>query len=231
MKVKIIALTALCCFLPASLYADTTGVSFLSDYSRLTDGGETGFTKAYVATGATDRLKGMTGVMIDLPEFFIDPDSRYKGVKPGDAIVIGTELRDAMIRGIEENVIVVNEPGEGVDLVSWAVTNVRLEKKKRGVLGYTPVGAVAYGVKKQLSDVVDKTRAFDVVFEFEGTDLDSGEVLFAMVLDLSAAGIEADWGNALMLAEGLGRRIGCQINNSKLPVSERLECKTSPISD
>ena len=197
MNGKTFVLTALCCLLPTGLQADPTGVNFLTDYSKLSDGQEYGFTRAYVAPEAKERIVGVTGVMIDLPEFFIDPDSKYKGVKPGDAIVVGTELREAMIRGIEESVAVVDEPGEGVDLISWAVTNIRLEKKRRGVLGYTPVGAVAYGVKKQLSDVVDKTRVFDVVFEVEATDLDSGEVLFAMVLDLEAAGIKAEWGNAL----------------------------------
>ena len=174
-------------------------------------------------------MKDKTIVMIYFPEFFIDPNSKYKGIKPGDAVVVGTELRNAMIRGIEGSLSVVDEPGEGVELISWAVTNVRVEKKKRGVLGYTPVGAVAYGVKKQLSDVVDKTRAFDVVFELEATDLESGEVLFAMVLDLEEAGIKAEWGNALALAEGLGRRIGCQVNNTKLPDNERAECKAIPI--
>lgn len=224
---KALALISLCCLISPGLQAEN--VDFLSDYSSLSSDTETGFTKAYASPVANKRIKGITGVMIDLPEFFIDPNSKYKGIKPGDAIVVGTELRDAMIRGIEESLPVVDEPGEGVDLISWAVTNIRVEKKKRGVLGYTPVGAVAYGVKKQLSDVVDKTRAFDVVFEVEATDLESGEVLFAMVLDLEEAGIKAEWGNALALAEGLGRRIGCQVNNTKLPDNERAECKAIPI--
>jgi hypothetical protein len=48
--------------------------------------------------------------------------------------------------------------------MSWAVSNIRLNKAKRGLLTYTPVGAVAYGAKTLASDVIDKTRAFDLVF-------------------------------------------------------------------
>ena len=169
--------------------------------------------------------------MVDQPEFFIGPASKYKGIKPSDAVVIGEELRAALIKGVGQSVTVTEEATAGTGLISWAVTNIRLNKAKRGVLGYTPVGAVAYGVKKQLSDVIDKTRAFDVTFEVEGSDAATGDVLFAMVIDLTEAGVEAEWGDALTLSEGLGKRIGCRINNTSLAVEERADCFAIPVSE
>lgn len=204
-------------------------VDFLSDYSKLTEGGNTGFTRVYIAPGALDSLRGLNSVLVDQPEFFIDPKSKYKGMKPADAEVVGEELRAAMIRGIGESVNVVNEPAEGSGLITWAVTNIRLNKARRGVLGYTPVGAVAYGVKKQLSDVVDKTRAFDVTFEIEAIDAETGEVLFAMVFDMAEAGVEAEWGDALVLTEGVGKRISCRMTNTRLAASEQVDCQSIPI--
>lgn len=206
-------------------------VQFLTDYSKLADGGDSGFTKMYIAPGGVDRIAHIASVMVDQPEFFIDPESKYKGIKPGDALAVGEELRAAMIEGIGQSLEITEEPGADTALISWAVTNLRLEKKRRGVLGYTPVGAVAYGVKKQLSDVVDKTRAFDVTFEVEASDVDTGEVIFAMVFDMTEAGIEAEWDDALTLANGLGKRIGCRINNSRLAVADRVDCMAIPVAD
>ena len=157
-------------FLMAATCLVSTGLSaaddgFLSDYSKLSDGGQSGFTRVYIAPNAVDVMGRFDSVMVDFPEFFIDPSSKYKGLKPNDAVIVGQDLRAAVIEGIGQSVKVVDEPGENTGLISWAISNIRLNKAKRGVLGYTPVGAVAYGAKKALSDVVDKTRAFDVTFE------------------------------------------------------------------
>jgi hypothetical protein len=225
---KSIATGVLCCLFSTGLQAEN--VDFLSDYSKLTDGGDSGFTRFYIAPGAPDAVARITSVLVDQPEFFVDPASKYKGIKPGDAMVVGEELRAALISGIGQSLEVTNEPAEGSGLISWAVTNIRLNKAKRGVLGYTPVGAVAYGVKKGLSDVVDKTRAFDVTFEVEASDAETGEVFFAMVFDMTEAGVEAEWGDALMLAEGIGKRIGCRMNNPRLSIGDRADCMAIPVS-
>lgn len=224
---KVITTAAVLCLSSTGLHAEN--VDFLSDYSKLAEGGKSGFTRVYIAPGALDSLGGLTTVLVDQPEFFIDPKSKYKGMKPADAEVVGEELRAAMIRGIGDGVNVVDEPVEGSGLITWAVTNVRMNKAKRGVLGYTPVGAVAYGVKKQMSDIVDKTRAFDVTFEIEGSDAETGEVLFAMVFDMTEAGVEAEWGDALVLTEGVGKRISCRMTNTRLAVADRVDCQAIPI--
>ena len=227
MKLKIAALMASCVLVAPSLQAEN--VDFLSDYSKLTDGAGTGFTKVYIAPGAFDATGRLTSVMVDQPQIFVDPDSKYKGIKPADAAAVAEALRGALIQGIGESIDVVDEPGESTGLFSWAVTNIYLKKKKRGLLGYTPVGAVAYGVKTQMTDVVDKTEAFSVTFEAEATDAATGNVLFAMVFDLSEEKVEAEWGDALALAEGLGRRIGCRMNNAALAESQRADCMEIPI--
>jgi hypothetical protein len=215
----------------ASTSLSAADEGFLTDYSKLSDGGKSGFTRVYIAPGAVDTIGRFDSAMVDSPEFVIDPKSKYKGLKPADAVIVGEDLRAALIEGIGQSIDVVDEPGENTALISWAVSNIRLNKAKRGVLGYTPVGAVAYGAKKALSDVVDNTRAFDVTFEVEGTDANTGEILFAMVFDLSEEGVEAEWGDAIALSSGLGKRIGCRINNTGLPVEKRADCFAIPVSE
>ena len=228
MKLRSLALASTCVIFSSGLYAQDSG--FLEDYSKLSPGGNSGFTRVYIAPGAPDDMAGITSLMVDQPEIFIDPASKYKGFKPSDALAVGEELRAAFIKGIQETIPVVDEADDGTGFISWAVTNIRVNKKKRGVLGYTPVGAVAYGVKTGLSDVVDKTRAFDVTFEVEGRNAGTGEVLFAMVFDMTESGEEAQWRDALVLAEGLGKRAACRLLNTRLASEERVDCMSIPIT-
>ena len=197
---------------------------FLTSYDNLTPNAETGFTRAYIAPGAIDSIARFNQLMVDQPEIILAADSKYRGAKPQDILEVSETLRAAMIDGIGGRFPVVNAPGEGAALMSWAVSNIYLKKAKRGLLGYTPVGAVAYGAKTLASDVVDKTRAYDVVFEFEATHSVTGEVLFAGVVNLSEAGEEVEFESALALANGIGQRIGCRLNNARIAVADREDC-------
>jgi hypothetical protein len=204
---------------------------FLTSYDNLTSDNSFGFSRWFIATGAFDKLAAYNQIMIDQPEIIIAADSKYKGAKPQDLLDVSETLRAVMIDGIGGRFPVVNAPGEGAALMSWAVSNIYLKKRKRGVLGYTPVGAVAYGARNLASAAVDKARAYDVVFEFEATDSTTGEVLFAGVIDLGAAGNEVEFETALTLANGIGKRIGCRLNNARIAVADREDCVAIPLED
>ena len=223
MKTSMIATTALIASLcSAGLQAQDSG--FLTSYDNLEADPVFGLARSYVAPGAVDKVANFNRVMIDQPEIIIAADSKYRGAKPSDMMEISEALRQAMIEGIGGQFPVVDSPGEGAALISWAVTNVYVKKAKRGLLSYTPVGAVAYGAKSLATDVVDKTRSYDVVLEFEATDTVTGEVLFAMVVDLGQGGDEVEFESGLAVAYGVGARIGCRLANSRLAVDDRQDC-------
>jgi hypothetical protein len=215
-------------FATPTAWAENSG--FLSDYSNLEPLERSGKAIGYIAPGAADTISRFNRVMVDQPSIIISPDSKYKGAKPSDMVEVGEALRAGVIEGIGDSFPVVEEPGDGAALLSWAVSNIYLKKAKRGVLGYTPVGAVAYGAKKMMTDVVDKTRAFDVVIEIEATDSVSGEVLFAMMYDTAKEGEEVEWEEALAFAQGIGRRVGCRLGNSRLAEGERVDCLAIPLT-
>lgn len=73
---------------------------------------------------------------------FVDPESQYKGLDSDDVRALATGFRDTIVRVLEPEIPVVDVPGKGVLYVTAALTNVRLRKKKRGLLGYTPIGFV-----------------------------------------------------------------------------------------
>lgn len=227
MKNAILTTALLALSVASQAQAEDSG--FLTSYDKLTEGKTFGFTRVFIAPGAIDSISAYNQIMVDQPEISIAADSKYRGAKPQDMLEVSEALRAAVIEGIDGRFPVVNAPGEGAALLSWAVSNVYLKKRKRGVLGYTPVGAVAHGVRNLASDAVDKTRAYDVVLEFEATDSVTGDVLFAGVIDLGASGEEVEFESALAVANGIGMRIGCRLNNARIAADDREDCLAIPI--
>ena len=140
--------------LPGLATAEESG--FLEDYSILGATGEYGAANMYVADGAIERMIDYSKIMIDQPWIFLDPDSKSKGMKPDTMTTIAETLRSALSEVISEQYEVVEEPGEGVLYFRWAITNLYLQKPKRNILTFTPVGALAHAAKSGLSDFVDK---------------------------------------------------------------------------
>ena len=66
--------------------ADNAG--FLTDYSLLDEAEGYSYKSIYLSPGALDRLANYDKVMIDQPEIFIDPESKYKGMKPDTMLEI-----------------------------------------------------------------------------------------------------------------------------------------------
>ena len=218
---KLLTIAAISLVVSSSLWAENSG--FLTDYSLLKPG-TLAFDQEYIAPGALERIAEFDRVMIDEPSFFISEDSKYKGVKPSDIAEVAAMMRGAMVDGVSGRFPVVDAPRAGAVLISWAVGNIRLKKAKRGLLGYTPIGAVAYGAKQLASDVVDKTRAYDVVFEFEATDSSTGEILFAFVFEMSEEDEVVEFEEALAFAFGLGQRMGCRLHNARVSEAEKEDC-------
>ncbi len=229
---KTIITTALLTLAAAPLALAQENSGFLTSYDNLESNDNVlGFTKVYVADGAAERVASFNRIMVDQPVIVIAADSKYRGAKPQDILEIGEALRAAMIEGVAGHIPVVDAPGDGAALMSWAVSNVHLQKKKRGLLGYTPVGAVAYGAKNLASDAVDKTRAFDVVIEFEVTDSATDDVLFAGIVNLGEAGEEVEFDSGLGVAYAIGQRMGCRVRNAAMDPSQQEDCLAIPLKN
>lgn len=225
--IKVLLLTS---FLPGLTIAEESG--FLEDYSILGAAGEYGAAKMYVSDTAIERMANYDSIMIDQPYIYLDPDSKSKGMKPDTMTAIAETLRSAVSEAISEQYKVVDEPGEGVLYFRWAVTNMYLEKPRRGVLSFTPVGAVAYAAKSGLSDFVDKNTLVDLRLEGELYDSVSKELFVALTLERGQrkdkkAKIDEDpatWEELFAIGNALGQRWACRLNNARVEESERVDC-------
>jgi Protein of unknown function (DUF3313) len=100
------------------------------------------YRKPGVNLGAYDKIA------IDPVLIWIHPESEYKGIDPDELKVLADGLRASLIAALEPDYPVVYEPGLRVLGLRIAITNVRLKKKERGLLGYGPVGVVVTTVQE-----------------------------------------------------------------------------------
>lgn len=149
---------------------------FLEDYPAFKADADRKGAMVYRKAGVD--LKKYTKIMIDPVEIWISPKSKYKGIKPDDLKVIADTFRHAVVNALEPTYPVVNKPGPDVLGIRIAITNVYITKKKRGLLGYTPVGIVVSTAVKAIGDNMSLQEA---VIEAELLDSQSNKRLGAIM--------------------------------------------------
>ena len=206
---------------------------FLTDYSKLKPvKTAAGTDRIYAAPDAGKRLVAYTNVMIDQPEIHFSPDSEYKGLSPEDVKTLSTLMRDALKAKIEAGGTykVVDKPAANVVRMRTALTELYLKKKKRGLLAYTPVGAVAKVGVDALRETLDKVDIIEMAFEGELTDSKSGDVLVAIVVERGARKAEGQKEQRMDIDEfnetiaAYGTRLRCRLDNAKLPEAQWKDC-------
>jgi hypothetical protein len=133
-------------------------------------------------------LKNYTKVMIDPIEIWIAPNSKYKGIKPDQLKVLADAFRQSIIEELEPAYPVVSKPGPDVLGVRIAITNVYMTKKKRGLLGFTPVGLAASTVAKAVGD---NTSLQEAVIETELLNSVTNERL-GVLIDQQSKTVKSD---------------------------------------
>ena len=213
-------------FGPCPTYAQSPEESFLTDYSKLQPAPDNPFEESYVAADLKVASK-YTAVMIDQPELFIHPDSPYKGIKPDDMKAIADELRGRVIGELKSGYQIVDQPGPNVMYVRLAVGDLVMEKKKRPILAYTPVGVVVHAVK----NVTSKIDLKNMKIEGEVLDSTSLEQLGAVTTSrgsLSSATIDptkqVTWQELDHVFSAIGKRLRCRLDNSHRPDSQQENC-------
>lgn len=120
-----------------------------------------------------------TRVMIEPVTLFVSADSEYQGLDADDLKALADGFRETVTRTLEPDIPVVSQKGPGVLYLRVALTEVKVARKKRGLLGYTPIGLVARAAKEAVAGPSVSLR--DAVLEIEMLDSVSGERLGVLV--------------------------------------------------
>ena len=117
---------------------DIQDSDFLTDYSKLQQSSDQYMDHSYLVQGAEDRMVNYTAVIVDQPEIFIAPNSKYKGMKPDDMKTLADAFRTSMTQALAQDYMIVEQAGPNVLYVRFALSNLQLKKKKKGLLNFTP---------------------------------------------------------------------------------------------
>lgn len=207
---------------------------FLTDYSLLEAREGNLANRAYLAPNLVKRLGDYNAVLIDQPEIFISPQSKYKGAKGDQLKLLADTARLAMMERFEAGgYTVADGPGPGILYMRWAVSDLYLKKKKRGLLSYTPVGMVVHSTKQAaIRDLWKKIDIVELGFEVEISDAVSGEILAAGTAKQGMRkdkkkGQEQDlvtWEELDAMFKTIGERVRCNLDNARLPEGNRENC-------
>jgi len=118
---------------------------FLENYTVLKVDPDVKGAMRYVKEGID--LKKYTKIALAPIEIWYDPKTEYKGISPDDMKLLTDSFRDLIVKELEPDYPVVNTAGPDVLLVNLAITNVKMKKKKRSLLNFTPVGFALYTLK------------------------------------------------------------------------------------
>jgi len=206
---------------------------FLTDYSKL-EARSGAVSRAYVAPGAIDALAAYDAVMVDQPEVLIAADSKYKGAKPDHLKTLADTLRMAMIERLEAGGYkTAEQPGPGVVYLRWAITDLYLKKKKRGLLSFTPVGFVVHTTAQAaVRDLWKKIDIVEMTVEAEFLDSTSDDVFAAAIMERGARKDKAkgqkqelvSWEELDATMRTFGERVRCNLDNARKSESARDDC-------
>ena len=229
MNYRVLIVSATLTLLSGASFAES---GFLSDYSKLKPmKSPTGTDRGYVAPDGFKRMAAYTAVMVDQPEILFSAESEYRGMEPADIQALATIMRDAIKERLEAgNYKVVEQPGANVLFVRTGLTDLYLKKKKRNVLAYTPVGAVAKVGVDALKDTLDKVDIIEMTFEAELADSTSSDTLAALVVESGGRKAEGEKEQRMDMEEFRAQiheyssRLRCRLDNAKLPEAKWIDC-------
>ena len=208
--------------------------TFLADYSGLQPvASKTALDYVYVAPQAEEKLARCDAIMVDQPEISISPASPYNSAKPDELKAISEFMRTTIVERLQSRGLrIVDHEGENVLYLRVALTHLQLKKKRRGVLSYTPVGAVVHGVKSAVQEVMNEVDIIDMAGQAEVAASHTGEVLGAMVTrPRGAAGTTGGGKPERMTFEEFkahvdeySDRLACRVDNGRKPADRRVDC-------
>ena len=201
---------------------------FLDNYEQLEPFEDVWLDFVYNGPNMREKVVNTTAFMIEQPEIFVSPDSKYKGMKPDDMKMLADSLRAVVAEGLSERYQIAASPGPNTVVMRMAFTNVHLKKKGRGLLGYTPVGFVVSSAKKtMMNDFVDNIQLTEVVWEAEMLDSQTGERFAAIIAGLGNRETKKEftsWDELMQALEVGADRIICRLDNTKAAEGEMRDC-------
>jgi hypothetical protein len=178
LKTKLILLIALCMFMAGASWAgsEVKQSGFLESYPVFEADKDRKGALIYKKPGVA--LEKYTKIFLDPAEIWIAADSKYKGIKPDELKTLADTFRAALVSALEPAYPVVSNVGPDVLRIRLAITNVKMKKKKKSLLSFTPIGLAVTGIQAASGANIILS---DATIEMELLDPQSNERLGVLI--------------------------------------------------
>ena len=213
----------------------TAQSGFLKDYSIFDDLTEEEqrrldtryefLTMVYLTPESDEVMSKHKAILIDQPEVWIDPDSPYQGLKPEAAVALADFMRKKVVDELEGDFELATEPGPGVAVLEWAMTDVYLQKKPKKFYSFTPIGFVATtATLAVMNDIWKKVDMVEIKIEAAVYD-ETGKLIAAAVAEQGARKDKAakqkkepvSWETYDKIVSNIAIQLACALENSRIP--------------
>jgi len=163
-----------------------TASPFIEDMPKLSVNADDKNLKEWTKPGV--KGSDYTKLMIPQPLIFLSEKNKYKGIQPDQMKLFADRVAMIFISKMGDVMEIVDQPGEGVMVVEMAITDLVM-KKKRGLMGFTPGGALLHAATSQkqyanLQDLAKKIQLTGANLEVEMRDGATGERIAIRILDI-----------------------------------------------
>ena len=143
--------------------------------------------------------------MIGAITIYYSDDSKSKAIAPDDLKIITDKIRHSLTLNLSRHVEIVDEPGPGVMLLNVAIVKVKYANKKRGLLGYTPVGFVTTTAANAANI---RLALVDAKIQGESVDSVSGKLLSIVeIQQIEKAKKKMEWEDVQATVKDFTRRL------------------------
>lgn len=227
MSIRILILALGLCVMTSASAQDE---SFFTDPSILETWEKGTYDLGWTHPDISKYVARYDSVMVDQPEVFVAADSKYKGAKADHLKSLSDGARMAVIERLEAGGWnVVDEAGPNVAYIRWALDDVYLKKKKRGILSFTPIGMVVHATAQAaVKDVWKKIDINEIGLKIEWLDSTSGDLLSAgkasqgLRKSKGQKAVIVSWEELYALFYTIGEQTRCHMDNARLPEAERV---------
>lgn len=175
-----------CSFLQAANPIVQSG--FLEQYSSFAP--DPDFAGAFIWQNPKADLKNYDKLMVAPLEVWISPDSEYQGLSADQMALLNRSFQTLLTEVMEPDYPLVSKAGEGVLVLSVALTNVNARKKKRTFSSWLPTSLIVRGIDAAFYGSLGQLELASAQLEGETRDAISNELVATRVV--TGAGPKGD---------------------------------------
>jgi hypothetical protein len=191
--------------------------TFLTDYTKLVATAlpnNEGTDLLWISPDVDKTAGKYTSVMVDEPEVLMSSTSPYQGAKPTDLEAVAGNLRKVVSDTLKAGGYgVVEAPGPNVLYIRLAVTDLSLERKKRRLLAYTPIGFVVKLGADSLRDMMQKYDIMGAAIQAQLNDSTTQNVLAELVALRGDNGKRLEFSTLDTEVQAFSSRLRCRLDN------------------